>query len=204
MNVIEPMKPKEIFLDDIREKMRELGISQADLAEFLSLHQPEISKTLSGRRRLLYNEAEHIVSYIFGKMSLIPPESIANEKATSEGELEWAYSDETLGDVAKRMFCKGFSQLPVMDRASNEFTGVISELSIIRKMMRPDRSLEEWREAKIKEAGVVESYIRFSPNTPTHEVAQLLLSYPAILLEEKLQITGIITRADLLKYLFTD
>ncbi len=202
--MIEPMKPKKRFLDDIKEKMRELGISQADLAQYLSLHQPEISKTLGGRRRLLYNEAEQIVSYIFGKMSLIPPESEAVEIATREDDLEWAFSDEKLKDVAKRMFNKGYSQLPIRDRVSNEFMGVISEHSIIRKMMGPDRSLEEWRETKIEEAGIVESFIRFSHDTPTLEVAQLLLSYPAILLEEKLQITGIITRADLLKFLFTD
>lgn len=202
--MIEPLKPKERFLDDIREKIRELGISQTELGQYLFLHQPDISKILSGRKQLRYNEAEQIVSYIFGKMSLIPPESEAREKATSEVELEWAYSDEKLKDVAKRMFCKGFSQLPIMDRAGNEFLGVISELSIIRRMMRPNLSLQEWRETRIEDAGIVESFIRFSPNTPTHEVAQLLLSYPAILLEEKLQITGIITRADLLKYLFTN
>lgn len=202
--MIEPLKPKHRFLDDIRQKMRELGISQEELGKYLHLHQSDISKIFSNNRQLRYNEAEHIVSYLFGKMSLIPPESESSEIATKENELEWAYSDEKLKDVAKRMFSKGFSQLPIRDRTGNEFTGVISELSIIRKMMKPDRTLEQWREARIEDAGVSESLIRTPDNTPTIELAQVLINTPAILLEEKLQITGIITRADLLKFLFTN
>jgi predicted transcriptional regulator len=117
--------------------------------------------------------------------------------------LEWAYSDEKLKDVAKRMFSKGFSQLPIRDRTGNEFMGVISELSIVRKMMKPDKTLEKWQEASIEDAGIIESFIYYPPNTPTIELAQVLINTPAILLEEKLQIAGIITRADLLKILFT-
>lgn len=81
--------------------------------------------------------------------------------------------------------------------------GVISELSIVRKMMKPDKTLEKWQEASIEDAGIIESFIYYPPNTPTIELAQVLINTPAILLEEKLQIAGIITRADLLKILFT-
>ncbi len=202
--MIESLKPKERFLDDIREKMRELGISQAELGQYLGVPQPVISRILKGRRRLLYYEADQIVSYVFGKMSVIPPESEAREIATRNNKLEWAFSDEKLKDVAKRMFDKGYSQLPIMDRAKKEFMGVISELSILRKMMSPDLTLEQWRETSINDAGIIESLIRTPDNTPTLELAQVLINTPAILLEEKLQITGILTRADLLKFLFTD
>jgi len=201
--VFEPLLSQDQLLTEIKKKMHELRISQVALAEHLGVNQPEISKILLGKRTLRYNEAEQITSFIIGKESPIPPESLAYEKATSGNELEWAYSDERLKGVARRMYCRGFSQLPIMDRETNEFHGVITERFILNWMMRSDRTLEELREIKIKEIGKLETILHFSQNTPTREVTQLLLSYPAILLEEKRKITGIITRSDLLKFLFT-
>lgn len=51
-------------LADVRERMKELGISQADLARFMGLNQSAVSNLLAGRRQVKVNEASAIKRFL--------------------------------------------------------------------------------------------------------------------------------------------
>jgi len=206
--MLDPLKSKSMFLDEIRQTMRRTGVSESQLGDHLSMSQSGVSKLLRGKRRLSYTEADHITSFLISKMALLPPNAIADEKAVKEDELSWAYSDERLCDVAERMFKNGFSQLPVRDKVSNSFMGIVTELSILRRIMIPnEKSVKDllcWRETSIDEAEVIDDVISLAHNTLIAEVAENLMRNPAILLTKLGGIVGIVTRADILRYLFDE
>ena len=172
------------------------------------MSQSGVSKLLRGKRRLSYTEAGHITSFLISKMALLPPNALADENAVKEDELSWAYSDERLCDVAERMFKNGFSQLPVRDRVFNSFMGIVTELSILRRIMMPNeksvKDLLSWSKTSIDEAEVIDDVISLAHNTLIAEVAENLMRNPAILLTKLGGIVGIVTRADILRYLFDE
>jgi predicted transcriptional regulator len=106
------------------------------------------------------------------------------------------------------MFRKGFSQLPVRDRVSNSFMGIVTELSILRRIMMPNeksvKDLLSWSKTSIDEAEVIDDVISLAHNTLIAEVAENLMRNPAILLTKLGGIVGIVTRADILRYLFDE
>ena len=184
--MIDPLKSKSIFLDEIRQTMRRTGVSESRLGDHLSMSQSGVSKLLHGKRRLSYTEAEHITSFLISKMALLPPNASADEKAVEEEELSWAYSDERLCDVAERMFMKGFSQLPVRSNTNNLFIGVVTEMSILKRLMMPGEDstedLKKWSEMRIDESEVIEDIISLPHDTPLFEVAENLVRNHAVLL----------------------
>jgi len=206
--MIDPLKSKSNFLEDIRKTMKRTGVSLSQLGNYLSMSQSGVSKLLRGKRRLSYTEADQMTSFLFSKMTLLSPNASADAKAVKEEELTWAYSDEKLCDVAERMFMKGFNQLPVRVRSTNSFMGMVTDMSILERMMNPNeniaQTLKDWSETRIDEAEIIEDIISLPHDTALVEVSENLMRSPAILLTKRGGITGIITRADILRYLFED
>ena len=85
---------------------------------------------------------------------------------------------------------------------------VVTEQSIVRMLLSPHslktklKSIEKLGHAEIGELGVMESMPRYPFDTALVEIAQVLMNNPAILIEERGEVTGIITRADLLKLFY--
>jgi predicted transcriptional regulator len=106
------------------------------------------------------------------------------------------------------MFEKGFSQLPVRNRSTNSFAGVVTEISVLKRMMMPGEhstgGLRELSGSRIDEAGVIEGITSVPQNTSLVEITEILLRDPAVLLTKLGEIKGIHTRADFLKYLFEE
>jgi len=206
--MVTPLKSKSILLAEIRKTMRRTGVSETQLGKHLSMSQSGVSKLLRGKRRLSYSGADNITSFLISKIALLPPYASADEKAVKEEKLSWAYSDERLCDVAERMFKNGFSQLPVRNKTDNVFMGVITELSILNRMMMPGEDstedLNNWCKSRIDETDVIEDIVSLPHDTPLVEVAEYLLRTPAVLLTKLGAIVGLHTRADTLRYMWED
>ena len=86
--------------------------------------------------------------------------------------------------------------------------GIVTELSILRRIMMPNeksvKDLLSWSETSIDEAEVIDDVISLAHDTLLVEVAENLMRNPAILLTKLGGIVGIVTRADILRYLFDD
>ena len=86
--------------------------------------------------------------------------------------------------------------------------GIVTELSILRRIMMPNeksvKDLLSWSETSIDEAEVIDDVISLAHDTLLVEVAENLMRNPAILLTKLGGIVGIVTRADILRYLFDE
>jgi predicted transcriptional regulator len=202
------MIPKEDLLKRIRTLMKITGVSERMLAEHLELSQSGISKILHSRRRLSYEDAQLIIGYLLSKNSLIPHHIKAEELATPLNEIKWAHIDEFLSIIAERMFKEGLSQLPVRDIESGVCKGVITELALLRGLVgsqqkvRTFKNIEEIGQSSVMLSGMMETVPIYSADSYIVELAQVLLENPAILIETNGNVTGIITRSDILKLLF--
>ena len=86
--------------------------------------------------------------------------------------------------------------------------GIVTELSILRRIMMPNeksaKDLQSWSETSIDEAEVIDDIISLAHDTLLVAVAENLMRNPAILLTKLGGIVSIVTRADILRYLFDD
>jgi predicted transcriptional regulator len=205
LDELTPLIPEAKLAQLINEKLAELGVSQRELDDKLGIPQSLISRALKEKRGFRYEEAQKIIEYLLTKRALIPWDGRAQDLAVIE-KLVWVYDDATTGEVASLMFEKGFTQVPVKSREDGGWRGVVTDLSILRKMLPSSDveagSLTEFTHMRIGEAGVIESIIDCPMDSSLGVVAQILEHFYAVLLSDDLgEVKGIITRADILKLL---
>ena len=205
LDELTPLIPEAKLAQLIKEKQIELGVSQRELDDKLGIPQSLISRALKDDRGFRYDEAQRIVEYLLMKRTLIPWDGKARDLAVTE-KLVWLYDDVTVGAAAAEMLAKGFSQIPVKSRVDGRWLGVVTDLSILRRMHPAAavkvNSLAEFSRMKIGDAGVIEGVVDCPIDTSLGVVAQMLMYFYAVLLTDDLgEVKGIITRADILKLL---
>ncbi len=205
MDELIPLIPESKLVQLIKEKQVELGVSQRELENELDIPQALISRTLKEERGFKYEEAQRIVEYLLTKRTLIPWDRKARDLAVIE-KLVWVYDDAKVGGTAASMRENGFTQVPVKRRVDGRWRGVVTDLSILRRMLPSSQinggSLAEFKEAMIKDAGVIEGIADCPIDSTLGVVAEMLLHFYAVLLTDDLgDVRGIITRADILKLL---
>jgi predicted transcriptional regulator len=187
---------KDSLIKRIKELMRETGVSEQELAENTGLSQPVVSRILRGERELRYDEAKTILDYLLGRLSSIPLKLTASDIATGGERLMKVYVDESLCDVARKMFEKGYSQAPIYD--GDTLKGVLTEISLLKLLLSPKRDLMN---LKVKDVEAQELPV-YPHDTPIQTIARALLDYYAVLIEKGGKVEGIVTRADFLRLFF--
>jgi predicted transcriptional regulator len=204
---LNPILPKEKVIEEVKALMGELHISAAEMSRAIKITETGISKVFSGDRDLSYEEVQRMINYIIGRTSIIPAEEGVSKYATTFDRLNWAYDDETVSQVSERMFSKGYSQLPVKRRGSGDFLGIVSESSILKRVLHPEvngkklGSLDELGMLRVEEAGIIEEPPQYHIGSKMIEVSQVLTNYYAVLLTSGEKVIGIVTRADILELL---
>lgn len=113
------------------------------------------------------------------------------------GEVLWARDEDTLIAVSALLKDKGVSQVPVQD-AEGRLCGTVSERKILTAMVTgtsPGEPVSRIAEGRLP---VV------APGTPLSRINELLLSHSAVLVgtsERAADMTGILTRIDIIEYL---
>jgi predicted transcriptional regulator len=205
LDELTPLIPEAKLAHLIRVKQSELGVSQRELEDRLDIPQSLISRALKEERGFRYDEAQRIVEYLLTKRTLIPWDRKAQDFAVIE-KLVWVYDDATVREVASMMLDMGFTQIPVKSREDGRWRGVVTDLSILNRMLPSSKidksSLLKFKDTMIKVAGIIEGIADCPIDSTLGMVAQMLVHFYAILLTDDLgEVRGIITRADLLKLL---
>ena len=208
MSGLKPLIPESKLCELINKRMSELRLSQRRIAAALDIPQSDISRSLSGRKGLRYDELQRIIEYVLSIESLVQTDVRAIDLAVLVDDLAWVYNEASIGTVVEIMLEGGFSQIPVKDIDDDEFTGVVTDLGILGSMILPASgrpgvvSLDDLRKTSVEESNLVEAIADCPPDVPLSVVAQLLVHFPALLLRDDLgDVKGIITRADLLTLL---
>jgi predicted transcriptional regulator len=205
LSELKPLIPEAKLAQLIKAKQKELGVSQRELDKELLISQSLISRALKDERGFRYDEAQRIVEYLLTKRTLIPWNMKAKDLAVTN-KLVWLHDDASVGEVSAKMIEKGFTQIPVKRREDGRWRGVVTDLTILSRLLPSAEvkanSLEELSKMKISEAGVIEGIVDCPLESTLGQIAQILASFYAVLLTDDLgDVKGIITRADLLRLL---
>lgn len=174
----------------ILRRRRELGLTQAQLAQLAGVSQAYISRLEKGRLDPRLSTFKRILRVLEEDRRPRPVLRDVMSRPVISAEPQ-----EEVSQAVARMMDHGFSQLPVL--RDGVPVGSISERTIMRKMAgarNPDAV------AKKRLEGVMGPAPPSLP--PEAEVAQalsLLEDYPMVLVMEAGTVVGIVTRADILR-----
>jgi predicted transcriptional regulator len=178
MHIIEP--------GGIRKKRLSLGLTQMELAKRAGVTQSILARIESGKVDPRYSNIKKI--------------SLALESFNGRGVLARNIMTKNvivinhkdrIRKAVRLMKRKGISQLPVMD--NGKIIGTIHEKNI-------SHMLSQGKTANTSVEEVMDDVLPTVPeNTSVNTLSSLLDHYPAVLILEGGRITGIVSRADLLK-----
>jgi predicted transcriptional regulator len=173
----------------IGEKRRKLGITQQQLARLAGVSQSLIAKIESGRIDPAYSKAKSITA-------ALEREGFAKEKTARDimhSGIQTVSADEPLHSAAAKMRKLSISQLPVVD--GKQVVGSITEQTILAHFSADPKKMARLQVREV----MGEAFPSALPSTPISAVAELLRHYSAVLVSQRGEPVGIITKADLLK-----
>ena len=194
---------KESLIKEIQEKRREHNISELELGEEIGLSQSQVSKLLSGNRRLLYDEAHSLMMYLASRFSSIPKNVPVTSLMIPSDQIIWASNKDRVKDLAEKMFEYKLQQVIV--RSEEGYIGVVTLPTLLHGFLFPPESeaTETWitrfKEFTVDETRLLENIPEYSEDASLHEIFQVLMNENAVLLKKREKITGMITRRELLQ-----
>jgi predicted transcriptional regulator len=176
-------------LSEIRKRRTSLGLSLGDLAQAVGRSDATISRIERGQIRPSYELVQKILSYLEELESQATPplrsgDVMKREVTTVEGV-------SLVGEAARVMEKGGFSQLPVVE--SGRVTGAVSESTLLRVLAQPSG-----RRVRVREVQE-EPYPQVGEHFPADLLASILTRYPAVLVLNRGELKGIVTRIDLIR-----
>mgnify|MGYP001772992111 CR=1 FL=1 len=180
--------PEELRLLRIRA-----GLTQAELAERAGVSQSLIARIESGK----VNPRVSTLVRIYQALEEFMEEELTACEVMSS-PVVYVLPSASLLEVARLMWEKGFSQLPVLDEEGSENLGTVFDDDVLRAFIR-----ENARASMLTAADVMSDPLPIvSCSTKVRSVARMLgRGLPAVLVEDEMKIVGIITKSDIAKLL---
>jgi len=178
-------------LKKIKQVRQKLGLSQTQLAELAGVSQSLITKIERGRIEPSYSIVKKIILVLDERLAYTQKEIIAKDICTKK--IAFIKSNDTIDNVIKMMNKHAISQIPVLK--GNTIVGSISEETFIK-------NYSKIKSKKMRVQDIMdEPFPTISEDTPISLIRNILKTYSAIILTKKGKLTGIITKADVLKRL---
>jgi len=180
--------PEELRLLRIRA-----GLTQAELAERAGVSQSLIARIEIGK----VNPRVSTLVRIYQALEEFMEEELTACEVMSS-PVVYVLPSASLLEVARLMWEKGFSQLPVLDEEGSENLGTVFDDDVLRAFIR-----ENARASMLTAADVMSDPLPIvSCSTKVRSVARMLgRGLPAVLVEDEMKIVGIITKSDIAKLL---
>ncbi|MFH0859769.1 MAG: CBS domain-containing protein [Candidatus Altiarchaeota archaeon] len=179
------------LLTDIGKIRRELGITQTELAKKAKVSQSLIARIEAGTVDPRYSNVVSILqAFDELKVKEVTADSIMTKGCIS------IEADKTMGAVARKMKNNGVSQMPVFD--GNMIVGAVSEKTVLEPIARGG-DLKKISSDPVREH-MEAAFPTISPDTPLSVISTILEHNTAVIVMDKGRLSGIITKADLLKF----
>jgi len=175
-------------LTQIKLLRRRLGVSQKDLAIAAGVSQSLIAKIEAGNLEPTYSK----VQAIFGALDTFRGKAEPKVQSFMHTKIVFARPSEKLNEVVSIMKKKGISQIPVRGRSG--VVGVITENSVLDAIATYEGKFHTLRCEDIME----ECPPIVSPKAGQKTILELLKEYSLVLVAEKGEIVGLVSKADLL------
>jgi len=171
-----------------------LGLTQKELARLCGVSQSLIAKLESGQTDASYTRVKAIfdtLEQLEVKKEMIPVKKILHN------EVVGVQKDDPVSKASRLMWDHDYSQLPVFD--GERVVGNVSEKTILSQILA-GKDLTQLSTLPVKEI-MDEALPQVGEDAPLTLISSLLQVYPAVLVSKKGKVTGIVTKADLLKIL---
>ncbi|MEM2925532.1 MAG: CBS domain-containing protein [Methanocellales archaeon] len=179
---------------DLKRRRMELGLTQKELAKLAGVSQPLIARIESGD----IDPRLSTIKKIFDALESVEfkrPKIIARDVMTSP--VITVAPDDTIEKAVEIMAKHALSQLPVVEKGIP--IGSISEGTIVRYSLTSDfKDFNKISSMRVKEI-MEESFPTVAPTTDLSIVSHLLESNHAVLVVEKGEVLGVITKHDIMK-----
>ncbi len=182
-----------LSLEEIARKRKMLGLTQKKLAELSGVSQSLIAKLESGKTDPSYTKVKAIID-VLNQLEMkmeVHAREIVHSKVVS------VQKNDKVSKAVRLMMEHGYSQLPVFD--GEHAVGSISEKTILSQVSA-GRDLSQISLLFVEEV-MNEAFPQVGEDAPLSLISGLLQVYPAVLVSKKGKVTGIVTKADLLKML---
>ena len=174
-------------LAELKGLRKKLGLTQNDLAKRANVSQSLIAKIESGKIDPSYTNAKKL----FETLSMLDKNNELTARQIMHTKIISLRNSDSLKDAIITMRKYNISQLPVVKHS--KVVGYISESVLLEKIL--DGDMHSLTVGEVMESA--------PPIVPPHMsqgvIANLLKHFPFILVEDKGDLSGIITKADLLK-----
>ena len=196
--MILPKYELQLVLPTVKEisKMRKsLGIRQRELASVCGVSQSYIARLEKGDINPTYENIRKIYNYLQSHSKKADQMDIEASKIMTTNVVVCHATDSVLItlEILKKY---GISQMPVLN-SERSVVGTVGEAEVNEFLMRgisPD-NLKKMTVSKIMGAALPQ----LPPNTPISAIYPILRFSNAVLIVDKLELKGIITKADILK-----
>ncbi|MFP4632564.1 MAG: CBS domain-containing protein, partial [Halobacteriales archaeon] len=174
--------------DDVRDRRKELGLTQSELAERAGVSQPLIARIENGDVDPRLSTVTRIAEVF---------ESHDADRVTADdlmsGDVASVEPGDTVGDAVDLMQETQFSQLPVLE--SGVPVGSMSDAIVARARSEVD----DLPAAEVRDV-MGESFPTVAPDAEIPTVSRLLDHSSAVLVTERGKVVGIVTEADVAAY----
>lgn len=175
-------------LEQIKALRQKYGLNQKELASRAGVSQSLIAKIEAGKVDPTFTKAQQI----FDALENIQKKEEVKAKEVMNTKIVFAQGSDTVKDIIKTMKSKGISQVPVM--AKEKIVGIISETTILNKIAEHPERISSLKVSEVME----EVPPIVSPDTGIKTLLHLLQEFSIVLVAEKGDVKGIISKSDLL------
>lgn len=179
--------------DDLKQKRKELGMTQSELADSAGVSQPLIARIENGD----VDPRLSTVSRIVEVFETAEEDVVTAGDLMSDGVISVA-PDDTVREAVETMQDAQFSQLPVVDEDGVP-VGSTSDATVARARSETD----DLPHTPVEEI-MGESFPTVSPDSDLATVSRLLDHSSAVLVTREGKVAGIITDADLAAHVGSD
>jgi|SRR3989339_779544 len=174
-------------LTEIKKLRLKLGLNQKELADKSGVSQSLIAKIEAGKIEPTYTKANNILE----TLRQLEEKEETKARDLMNKKLVFAPPEEKIKDIIKIMKQKGISQIPILKE--KRVCGLVSEKTILDQITKK-RNIGEIKVEEIME----ECPPIVSLETSQKTVLEILKEHPLVLVAEKGEIKGLISKSDLL------
>jgi predicted transcriptional regulator len=174
----------------IPDRRRKLGLTQIQLAELAGVSQSYIAKLEAGKIEPSYLK----VKSIFESLDRLERRKEVQASEIMTPDPIFVQQSASIQETVEIMRKNGFSQLPVF--SGDKPVGGVSESTLLDQFLYNEDRIPPSR--KLVKYIMDESWPMVAEDAPLSLLSNMLKYYPAVLVQRKGIVVGIITKADLL------
>ncbi len=175
-------------LEEIKKLRKKLGLGQKELAGLAGVSQSMIAKIESNKIEPTYNK----VKKIFNALVALEEKEEIKAKGLMNKKVIFVKPKDKIKHIIKTMKQKGISQMPVLK--DGKVCGIINEKIILEKIAEGKQVGDMNAEEIMEDCPPI-----ISLETSRKIILEILKAYPVVLVAEKGEIKGLISKSDVLE-----